>query len=164
MHPFTDLIELASERLGGAVVAANDEFFAPKESLLKPTAPEWKEGLYTERGKWMDGWETRRRRSPGHDWAVIRLGAPGKIHGVVIDTSWFTGNYPERASIDATSIEGTPSAEWLSGAEVRWKPLLKESALTGNAPNEFEIESDLGRVTHLRLNIFPDGGVARLRV
>lgn len=164
MSSFTDLIDLASERLGGGVLAANDEFFAPKESLLKPGAPEWKEGLYTERGKWMDGWETRRRRSAGHDWAIIRLGAPGKIHGVVIDTSWFTGNYPERASIDAATIDGTPSAEWLSGNEVQWKPLLAETALKGNAPNEFEIKSDLNRVTHLRLNIFPDGGVARLRV
>src|SRR6476469_7509780 len=164
MPSFTDLIDLASERLGGAVIAANDEFFAPKESLLKPTAPEGREGLSTERGKWMDGWETRRRRSAGHDWAIIRLGAPGKIHGVVIDTSWFTGNYPERASIDAATIDGTPSAEWLSGSEVQWKPLLEETALKGNTPNELETRSDLGRVSHLRLNIFPDGGVARLRV
>ncbi len=164
MSSFTDLIDLASERLGGAVVAANDEFFAPKESLLKPGAPEWKEGLYTERGKWMDGWETRRRRSVGHDWAIIRLGAAGKIHGVVIDTSWFTGNYPERASIDAATVDGAPSAEWLSGNDVQWKPLLGETALKGDATNELEVKSDLGRVTHLRLNIFPDGGVARLRV
>src|SRR5688572_32420231 len=101
MKSFTDLIDLASERLGGAVVAANDEFFAPKESLLKAAAPEWREGAYTERGKWMDGWETRRRRSAGHDWAIIRLGAAGIVRGVVIDTSYFTGNYPERASVDA---------------------------------------------------------------
>jgi len=164
MTPLTDLIDLASERLGGAVLAANDEFFAPKEALLKPNAPEWREGVYTERGKWMDGWETRRRRSAGHDWAIIRLGVPGKISGVVIDTSWFTGNYPERASIDAAAIEGTPSAEWLSGADVAWTPLLAESKLVGNAPNEFVVTSNVPRVTHLRLNIFPDGGVARLRV
>ena len=128
MASFTDLIDLASERLGGAVVAANDEFFAPKEALLKPSAPEWREGVYTERGKWMDGWETRRRRSAGHDWAIVRLGVPGKVEGVVIDTSWFTGNFPERASIDATTVEGTPSAEWLSGGEVLWTPLLSETA------------------------------------
>jgi allantoicase len=160
---FTDLIDLASERLGGSVVIANDEFFAPKESLLKPTAPEWREGVFTERGKWMDGWETRRRRSPGHDWAIIRLGAPGSVHGVVIDTTWFTGNYPERASIEATNVEGTPSAEWLAGSEAQWEPLLIETQLKGNTTNEFEIEGKR-RVTHLRLNIFPDGGVARLRV
>jgi allantoicase len=163
MASFTDLIDLASERLGGSVVAANDEFFAPKEALLKPGAPEWREGLYTERGKWMDGWETRRRREPGHDWAIIRLGAPGKVRGVVIDTAWFTGNYPERASIDATKVDGTPSAKWLSGGDIVWKPLLPDVALTGNTANEFAIASD-ETFTHLRLNIFPDGGVARLRV
>lgn len=163
MTSFTDLIDLASERLGGSVLIANDEFFAPKEALLKPTAPEWREGAFTERGKWMDGWETRRRRSPGHDWAIIRLGAPGIVKGVVIDTSFFTGNYPERASIDATHVEGAPSAEWLAGSEVQWEPLLIESQLEGNTTNEFETDSKR-RVTHLRFNIFPDGGVARLRV
>jgi allantoicase len=159
---FTDLIDLASERLGGSVLIANDEFFAPKESLLKPTAPEWREGAFTERGKWMDGWETRRRRTPGHDWAIIRLGAPGIVRGVVIDTTYFTGNYPERASIDVTSVEGTPPAEWLAGSEVQWEPLLIESQLKGNTTNEFEVDSKR-RITHLRFNIFPDGGVARLR-
>src|SRR5512132_3159349 len=114
---FTDLIDLASERLGGAVLAANDEFFAPKEALLKTSAPEWREGEYTERGKWMDGWETRRRRTPGHDWAIIKLGAPGIVRGVVIDTSFFTGNFPERASIDACTVEGMPSTDWLTGAD-----------------------------------------------
>jgi allantoicase len=160
---FTDLVDLASERLGGSVLIANDEFFAPKESLLKPGKPEWREGAFTERGKWMDGWETRRRRSPGHDWAIIRLGAPGVVRGVVIDTTWFTGNYPERASIDATTVEGTPSAEWLAGSEVQWAPLLVETQLEGNTTNEHEADSKR-RVTHLRFNIFPDGGVARLRV
>jgi allantoicase len=164
MPSFTDLIDLASERLGASVVAANDEFFAPKEALIKPGAPEWREGVYTERGKWMDGWETRRRREPGHDWAIIRLGSPGYVRGVVIDTSWFTGNYPERASIDAASVEGVPSIESLSGAEVEWTPLLPETALQGNTRNEIAVEGPDTRVTHLRLNIFPDGGVARLRV
>ncbi len=163
MATFTDLIDLASERLGGAVVAANDEFFAPKEALLKLGTPEWREGVYTERGKWMDGWETRRRRTPGHDWAIIRLGAPGNVRGVIIDTSWFTGNFPERASIDATTVQGTPSAEWLCGDDVKWTTLLPEVALNGDAQNEFGAESS-ARVTHLRLKIFPDGGVARFRV
>jgi len=160
---FTDLIDLAAERLGGAVVAANDEFFAPKESLLRAGAPEWREGVFTEHGKWMDGWETRRRRTPGHDWAIIRLGAPGIVHGVVIDTTWFTGNYPERARLDACAVEGTPSAEWLSGTEVPWEPLVSETKLKGNTTNEIEADGLPRRVTHLRLNIFPDGGVARLR-
>lgn len=160
---FTDLIDLASERLGGSVLIANDEFFAPKEALLKSGAPEWREGAFTERGKWMDGWETRRRRSPGYDWSIIRLGAPGIVKGVVIDTSFFTGNYPERASIEAAHVEGTPSADWLAGNDVKWESLLKESPLKGNTTNEFAVDSKK-RVTHLRFNIFPDGGVARLRV
>jgi len=160
---FTDLIDIASERLGGSVIIANDEFFAPKESLLKQSAPEWREGVYTERGKWMDGWETRRRRTPGHDWAIIRLGAPGIVRGVVIDTSFFTGNYPERASVDMTSVDGTPSAEWLTGTEARWEQVLAETKLKGDTKNEIEMNS-ARRVTHLRLNIFPDGGVARFRV
>jgi allantoicase len=161
---FTDLIDLASERLGSSVVIANDEFFAPKENLIKPGPPEWREGAYTERGKWMDGWETRRRRSHGHDWAIIRLGAPGIVRGVVIDTTYFTGNYPEQASIDACSLDGTPSAEQLSSDQVKWTRLLGKTDLRGNIVNEFEITGGKARMTHVRLNIFPDGGVARLRV
>jgi allantoicase len=175
---FTDLPDLAAERLGGAVIAANDEFFAPKEALIKPGAPEWRKGEYTERGKWMDGWETRRRRTPGHDWAIIRLGVPGIVRGVVIDTSFFTGNYPEFASIDACALEGPggPSTQTSltsltsltspsSPSSPSWKPLLPKSPLKGNTTNPFEIGAKLARrVTHLRLNIYPDGGVARLRV
>ena len=163
MTEFTDLPDLAGERFGGAVLAANDEFFAPKDALVKPNAPEWREGVYTERGKWMDGWETRRRRSPGHDWAVVRLGMPGIVRGVVIDTSWFTGNYPELASVDALALDGTPSAEQLTAPFAPWEPLLGRVQLAGNTRNAVPVSDDR-RVTHLRLNIFPDGGVARLRV
>ena len=162
-HVFTHLPDLAAERLGGAVLAANDEFFAPKEAMLKPTKPEWREGVYTERGKWMDGWETRRRREPGYDWAIVRLGLAGVVRGVVIDTSFFTGNYPEEASIDACALVGTPSTALLTSADVEWFSLLAPSKLAGNAANPIEVISER-RVTHLRLNIFPDGGVARLRV
>src|SRR6187397_937180 len=109
MIDFTDLPDLADERFGAAVIAANDEFFAPKDALVKSSAPEWREGVYTERGKWMDGWETRRRRTPGNDWAIIRLGAPGIVRGFVIDTSFFTGNYPEHASVEACTLAHNPS-------------------------------------------------------
>ena len=98
MH-FTELVDLASERLGGAVLFANDEFFAPKENLLKPAKPIFIEGKYTDLGKWMDGWETRRRRTPGHDWCIVRLGLPGIPRGVVVDTAYFKGNYPESCSL-----------------------------------------------------------------
>ena len=163
---FIDLPDLAAERFGGAVVAANDEFFAPKESLIKASAPEWREGVYTEHGKWMDGWETRRRRTPGHDWAIVRLGLPGVARGVVIDTSFFTGNFPQHASVDACSVAGLPSTEWLTGANAPWRPLVASSPLAGNTQNAFAVTpgGSPQRVTHVRLNIFPDGGVARMRV
>lgn len=160
---FTELVDLASERLGGAVIAANDEFFAPKEALLKAADAVWREGEYTERGKWMDGWETRRRREPGHDWAIVRLGAPGIVRGVVIDTSFFRGNFPEAASIDGCSLDGTPGADVLTAPSVRWQEILKLTPLAGDTRNRFGVTYG-ERVSHLRLNIHPDGGVARLRV
>jgi allantoicase len=159
---FTDLIDLAAERLGGSVLLANDEFFAEKENLLKPTKPVWREGVYNERGKWMDGWETRRRRDAGYDWCIIRLGAPGIVRGVVVDTTFFTGNYPEECSIEASSVPGVPDPQQLAD-RADWKPLLPRSPLRGDTQNYFTVSST-DRVTHLRLNIFPDGGVARLRV
>src|SRR5258708_38218081 len=147
MTDFTELIALASQALGGTVITANDEFFAPKEALLKPTAAEWREGAYTERGKWMDGWETRRRRTPGHDWALIHLGARGVVRGVVIDTSFFRGNYPERASIEVCDLAGTPSAAQLEHPSVAWRVLPKASSLSGDALNKFVVEEGLP-VTH----------------
>ncbi len=160
---FTDMIDLASERLGGAAMAANDEFFASKEGLLKPGRPEWREGEYTERGKWMDGWETRRRREPGHDWCIVRLGLPGIVRGLCVDTTHFKGNYPEACSVEACEASGQPDARELIEGISEWKEILPKTSLKGDAENLFAIEHD-GRVTHLRLSIYPDGGVARLRV
>jgi allantoicase len=161
MTDFTHLPDLAAERLGGAVIAANDEFFAAKENLVKATAPVWKEGEYTDRGKWMDGWETRRRRETGHDWCIVRLGVPGIVRGVIVDTAFFRGNYPEHCSIEASDLPGVVAAERLQAG--RWVPILPKAALQDDTKNAFAIASD-ARWTHLRLNIFPDGGVARLRV
>ncbi|HTG94483.1 MAG TPA: allantoicase [Pyrinomonadaceae bacterium] len=160
---FTELIDLASERLGGAVLVANDEFFAPKESLLKPGAPVFLEGEYTDRGKWMDGWETRRRRTPGFDWCIIRLGLPGIIRGVVVDTSYFRGNYPEHCSLEAATFSRVPTEQELTADTVQWLPLVPQAPLAGDSQNPFKIEHN-ERVTHLRFKIYPDGGVARLRV
>jgi allantoicase len=160
---FTELIDLASERLGGAVLVANDDFFAPKENLLKPGAPVFVEGKYTDRGKWMDGWETRRRRTPGFDWCIIRLGLPGIVRGVVVDTSFFRGNYPEHCSIDGATFSNSPTEAELTSDTVQWVPLLPEMVLAGDTQNSFPIQYE-ERVTHLRFKIFPDGGVARLRV
>jgi len=164
---FTDLVDLASEKLGGAVIFANDEFFAPKENLLKPAPAIWKEGEYTERGKWMDGWETMRRRSPrlaeAFDWCVVRLGTPGRIRGVTVDTSFFRGNFPSHCSIEACSASPNSEIAELVGDNTRWTELLPKSALSGHTQNNFLFEG-ADRVSHLRLKIFPDGGVARLRV
>jgi allantoicase len=160
---FTELVDLASERLGGAVLYANDDFFAPKENLLKPSTPVFIEGKYTDRGKWMDGWESRRRRTPGFDWCIVRLGLPGVIRGVVVDTSHFKGNYPEGCSLEAVSLRGLPTTDDLTSDSLQWTEVLPQSNLNGDSQNPFSVSS-AERWTHLRLKIFPDGGVARLRV
>jgi len=159
---FLDCVDLASERLGAAVVSANDEFFAPKENLIKPGPAVWREGEYTEGGKWMDGWETRRRRDAGdHDWCIVRLGATGIVRGVDVDTSFFKGNYPESCAIDACDRAGLPALDELQRAA--WREILPRAALTGDSHNLIAVEQG-GGATHVRLRIFPDGGVARLRV
>jgi len=167
MTDFTELIDLASEKLGGAVLYANDEFFAPKENLLKLAAPVFIEGKYTDLGKWMDGWETRRRRSPRldepFDWCIVRLGLAGVICGVVVDTSFFRGNFPSHCSIEVCDIGGQPDIERLTSAAIEWTEILPQTGLEGDSQNGFAVNFDR-RATHLKLKIYPDGGVARLRV
>jgi len=164
MTDFTDLIDVAAERLGAFVLMANDEFFAPKERLIKAAPAEWREGVYDEHGKWMDGWGTRRRRTEGHDWCLVRLGVPAIVRGVVVDTAWFRGNYPAACSIDACEVAGTPALSDLTDARrSTWREILPRQPLQGDTRNLFAVD-DSQRVTHLRLNIYPDGGVARLRV
>ena len=160
---FTELIDLAAERIGGAVVFANDDFFAPKENLLKASAPVFVEGKYTERGKWMDGWESRRKRMPGFDWCLVRLGLPGVIRGIVVDTSFFRGNFPESCSREACIAGPNATDEELASGETEWVEILPVSPLNGDSHNPFAISS-VERFTHLRFKIYPDGGVARLRV
>jgi allantoicase len=158
---FRELVDLASERLGGAALWANDEFFAEKDNLLRAEPAVFVPGKYTDRGKWMDGWETRRRRTPGHDWSIVRLGVPGVVHGVVIDTAHFKGNYPESASLEATTAPAQATLEALEAGA--WHELLPRTPLQGDTANAFPVHR-AWRATHLRLRIFPDGGVARLRV
>jgi allantoicase len=162
---FLDLVDLASERFGGSVIAANDEFFAPKENLIKHDAAIWIEDRYTDRGKWMDGWETRRRRDVtdvSHDWCIIRLGVPGHVLGVNVDTAHFKGNYPAACAIDVVDVgSALPGVEAVIAAA--WREVLPYSPLRGDAQNLLPIEG-APLATHLRLRIYPDGGVARLRV
>ena len=158
---FLALPDLASRALAGSVVSANDELFAQRENLISPGRAVFSTEDFGHKGKVYDGWETRRRREPGHDHAVVRLGVPGVVRGVVVDTSWFTGNYPPAASVEATSLPGHPSPAELEAAA--WETLVPRSAIEGDTDNVFAV-ADQRRWTHVRLSIHPDGGVARFRV
>lgn len=152
------MMDLISDAVGGRIVAFNDEFFAEAANLIVSDDPVWREGEYTDRGKWMDGWETRRRREPGHDWCVIAMGVPGRIERVTVDTSFFTGNYPEEFSLEACGVD---TDDRLS--ESVWTEIIPITRLEGDSAATFDV-TDPHRITHIRLNIYPDGGVARLRI
>jgi allantoicase len=157
----TRLPDLASRSLGGSVVHANDELFAERENLIKPEAPAYSRYTFGHKGQVYDGWETRRRREPGFDFAIVRLGAPGVVRGVVVDTAFFTGNYPPEVSVEGAGVEGYPSPGELQDAE--WVPLVPRSPAAGDTRNAFAVDRPQ-RFTHVRLCTYPDGGVARLRV
>jgi allantoicase len=161
MEDFATLPDLASRALGGGVVHADDEFFAAADHLVLPAPPVFTPRTFDHKGQVYDGWETRRRRQPGSDSAVVRLGAPGVIKGVDIDTAFFTGNFPPHAAVDGLAVDGYPTPGELLAAE--WTPLVPRSPLTGDSRNLFAV-AGTRRFTHVRLTIFPDGGVARLRV
>jgi allantoicase len=179
-HDFTGLVELTDRRLGAGVLAANDELFAPRENLLVRERPVFQPGTFGHKGQIMDGWETRRRRNTAerphpeedtHDWALIRLGAPGAVRGVVVDTAHFRGNYPQQISVEGACVSGTQGAPGAPGApgedellspEVKWTELVPRSQVRGHAENGFPVDVP-GRWTHLRLRQFPDGGIARFR-
>lgn len=157
---FTSFINLAADKLGAEAVLCSDDFFAEKENLLKPGRGIFIPGKYTNRGKWMDGWESRRKRTGGHDWCIIQLARPGIIYGVDIDTNHFLGNHPPHASIEACYIKKTKKIKW---EKLQWKEILTKSPLQPGSHNFYEVRNKY-IYTHLRLNIFPDGGVARLKV
>lgn len=159
MNPdFTKLVDLAQPRLGGKVVYATDDFFADKARLISPADPVFIPDKYDDNGKWMDGWESRRKRTPGHDWCVVKLGRPGRIAGFEIDTRHFTGNFPPAAAIEVCYCSGETPGEGQA-----WTPLVERTDLNGNDQKFIAVGND-SVWTHVRLNIFPDGGVARLRV
>jgi allantoicase len=160
---FTALTDLAAERLGGNAIVCTDDFFAGKENLLKPGRGIFITDKYTDRGKWMDGWESRRKRTAGHDWCIIQLATSGKIHGVDIDTNFFLGNHPPHASIEACNVDGAVDEDYLTSDKVVWKEILAKSPLNPGSQNFYEI-ADKSIYTHLKLHIYPDGGVARLNV
>ena len=152
-------INLADARLGAVAVAASDEFFAAKERMLAPAPAEFIAGKYDENGKWMDGWETRRRRGPGHDWCVVRLARAGRIDGFDLDTSHFTGNFPPAAAVEGCFLaSGDPDASTV------WETLVPAVPLQGNRHHHVAVRAGAGaKISHLRVNLYPDGGLARLR-
>lgn len=155
-NPFREWIQLEQPRLGTRVTVATDEFFAAKERLIQPAEPVFVDGKYDDHGKWMDGWESRRRRTPGFDFCIVRLGVPGIVRGVDIDTRYFTGNYPPQTSLDAcVSEDDEPDGDWTE--------IVPMMEIAGDAHNFMPVESEQVW-THLRLNIYPDGGIARLRI
>ena len=147
---------LADPQLGGAVIMVSDEFFAPAKRMLSAEEPQFEADRFDDHGKWMDGWESRRRRDGGHDYCVVRI-CPGVIHGVDIDTRHFTGNFPPAASILACRVDGDP------GRDCNWQELIPRTELQGNRHHFLEVD-DSRTWTHLMLRIFPDGGIARFRV
>lgn len=150
-------VDLLSERYGGQALSCNDEFFAEANNLTKRSEPIFIEDRYTNRGKWMDGWETRRRRTPGFDWCILRLGLVGKIRAFNVDTTFFKGNAPQHISIDACYSKTDPDEN------TEWTTLIDTTQIKPHHHNRFEIINP-NPWSHLRLNIYPDGGVARLRV
>ena len=151
-------VDLAQPRLGSEVVYATDDFFADKARLIDPADPVFIPGKYDANGKWMDGWESRRKRIPGHDYCVIRLGVPGRVAGFELDTAFFTGNYPPGAEIELCRSDAA-----VPNDDAGWTRVTGRLALNGDDRIFVPIDHD-APVTHVRLHIFPDGGVARLRV
>ena len=152
------MVDLAQSRLGTKIVYKTDEFFAPAKRIINPWPPVFKEGVFDKHGKWMDGWETRRKRSKGHDYLILKLGKPGKIHKVDIDTSYFSGNQPRKVSLEACF-----SKKKLPNKNSKWVKILNKKSTKPNSHHFFIIKSKF-TFTHVKLNIYPDGGVARLRI
>jgi allantoicase len=156
-RPFHHWLRLEQPRLGTRVVFATDDFFGAKERLIDAAEPVFIPDKYDDHGKWMDGWESRRKRTPGHDYCIVQLGVPGIVHGLDIDTSHFTGNYPPHASVEASASDSKIPSDG------EWRELLPKTELKGNSHHLLEVHDDQP-VTHVKLNIYPDGGVARLRI
>ncbi len=155
---YNRLVNLADARLGARAIYVTDDWFAEVNRMLNPEPPVWKEGVYDEAGKWMDGWESRRKRFEGYDYAIVKLGAPGMIEALEINTNFFTGNYPPSASVDVCySLDKEPDEK------TQWYPLLPSVDLKGDSEHLFEVSNDQPW-SHVRLNIFPDGGISRFRV
>ena len=157
-NPYARMTNLADARLGAKAIHSTDDFFADMNRMLQHHAAVWKEGVYDDNGKWMDGWESRRKRGPGHDHCTVRLALPGRIKGLNIDTSYFTGNYAPSASLEACYVaDGDPTDA------TQWQEVLSSQSLQGDSQHIHAIDDDQV-YSHVRLHMYPDGGIARLRV
>ena len=152
------MTNLADPRIGSKVVFKTDDFFASAKRIINNQTPVFKEGVFDNHGKWMDGWETRRRRTKGFDYLIIKLGKPGKIRSIDIDTAYFSGNQPTQASLEACfSKKNNPNNK------SNWIQILNKKKIGPNKNHNFKIKNQ-SIFTHVKLNIYPDGGVARLRI
>jgi allantoicase len=152
-------VDLASRVLGGSVVAASDESFGFKERLIDPAEPAFVPGMYDLRGEVVDGWETRRHAGRCGDWAIVRLGAAGRVQAVDVDTRFFSGNHPTACRIDGAVLPVTADP---TAAGIRWTQLVESTVLKADSHNRLPVH-DPRRWTHLRLRLGSDGGVARNR-
>ncbi len=146
-------IDLAAVENGGLVLSCSDMFFGHRQNLIMP-------GRALNMS---DGWETKRRRGPGHDWIIIKLGSAGHLRRLEVDTSWFKGNFPESCSLEACNASNA-SIEMLQDSSFAWKSVLPRTILQAHTRHFFDDLTGVGAVSHVRFNIFPDGGVGRLRV
>ena len=151
------LIDLAQPRLGSKVIFKTDDFFASANRIINPSPAVFKEGLFDKNGKWMDGWESRRKRTSGHDFLIIKLGKSGSINKVDVDTSHFNGNQPSMISLEGCYSKSK------NIKDLKWKTLIGKKKTKANSHHIFK-SSSKSIFTHIKLNIFPDGGVARLRL
>jgi len=151
------LIDLAQPRLGTEVVFKTDDFFASANRIISPTDPIFKSGVFDKHGKWMDGWESRRKRTEGHDYIILKLGRPGTIKKVDVDTSHFNGNQPSMVSIEGANS----NLDKIN--KLKWQTLLSKKKIKANSHHHFTVNSKK-KFTHIKFNIFPDGGVARLKL
>ena len=152
-----NLVNLASPKMGTEIIKVSDEFFGEANRMLNDKEPVFIEDKYDDHGKWMDGWESKRRRDGGNDWTIIKLGSPGVISEVEVNTNFFTGNFPPFFSLEGINTQKIPSNQ------DEWTPLISKSSLKGDQKNNFKVNSQIN-VNFVRLQIFPDGGVARLRL
>ena len=151
------LIDLAQPRLGTKVIYKTDDFFASANRIISPTIPIFKEGVFDKHGKWMDGWESRRKRTSGHDYIILKLGKAGKISKINVDTSHFNGNQPEMVSIEGAFSSSNKINQ------LKWNQILPKKKIKANSHHFFSVKNKK-IFTHIKFNIFPDGGVARLRL